>query len=189
MPFSIRIAMEPIITAAIRISMLIIAPSSSSLCAFSCPSPPPHSRGNPHADRKTPPDSAFPNRPYWHLPKEGDYLLGLKADKWKIFSLAIIGLFVLTIVFGYALHQGRRVQLGDDQKQLAVDVAEEARELPQDTLPRAHKPERIHLALTLPQRTVEVLQEIQRVVQTKLPRLDYACERLQRQKIFEEAWL
>lgn len=48
------------------------------------------------------------------------------ADKWKIFSLAIIGLFVLTIVAGYSVHQDRRVQLGDKEKQLAVDVATEA---------------------------------------------------------------
>lgn len=48
------------------------------------------------------------------------------ADKWKIFSLALIGLFVLTIVAGYALHKDHRVQLGEEEKQLAVDVATEA---------------------------------------------------------------
>ncbi|MEE8168412.1 MAG: hypothetical protein V3T58_06025 [Candidatus Hydrothermarchaeales archaeon] len=53
-------------------------------------------------------------------------ILGVKADKWKIFCLVIIGLLVLTIVLGYALHKGRKVQLMEEEKQLAVDVATEA---------------------------------------------------------------
>lgn len=61
----------------------------------------------------------------------------VKANKWKIFSLVIIGLFVLTVVAGYAmrkdrpgygLHRPSPVQLSDDEKQKALDVARAALE-------------------------------------------------------------
>lgn len=56
-------------------------------------------------------------------------LSSIKADKWKIISLVIIGIFALTILMGYLQqNENHGLSLSDEEKEMAINLAVEAME-------------------------------------------------------------
>lgn len=52
----------------------------------------------------------------------------IKADKWKIVSLILIGIFAVMLFSSFSTHQRQVVELSDEEKAFAVDLATEALE-------------------------------------------------------------